>query len=268
MISISELYIYPVKSLAGIQLTESKLTPFGFEHDRRWMIVDSDGKFISQREMAKMACIKTNIINDHLVLTHDDSEIKVPIVDSQSKQLKVTVWKDSFDAKHVSQEVDDWLTEILAKKCQLVYMQEDVKRQIDLDFAPSGHNVSFADAFPILVISQASLDDLNSRLDNHVDINRFRANMIVSGVSPFAEDDWASISINGIGYQAIKKCSRCIMPSINQETGRQDNVKMLAVLNGYRRIDNKIKFGQNLIYKNIETINLQSISCGDEIILK
>jgi len=92
--------------------------------------------------------------------------------------------------------------------------------------------------------------------------------MIVSGVSPFAEDDWSDISINGIEYHAAKKCSRCIMPSINQETGRQDNVKMLAVLNGYRKIDNKIKFGQNLIYKNIETINLQSISCGDEIILK
>lgn len=268
MIKLSELYIYPVKSLAGIKLNTSKLTPFGLEHDRRWMIVDKEGKFLSQREVAKMATIQTAIVEGKLILAYKQSEITVPTVNNQSQQIRVTVWKDTFMASHVSKEVDDWLSEILDQTCQLVYMHKEVKRQVDLDFAPKGQNVSFADGFPILVISQASLDDLNSRLDKPVNINRFRANIIVTGTEAFAEDNWHNLSINTIDYQAVKTCSRCIMPSINQQTGHQDKVKMLATLNSYRKVDNKIKFGQNLIYKNVEIINQQSISCGDEIKLK
>jgi uncharacterized protein YcbX len=268
MISLSELYIYPVKSLAGIKLKSSKLTPFGLEHDRRWMIVDKDGKFLSQREVAKMATMQTTIVEGKLILSYKQSKIKVPAVNHQSKQILVTVWKDTFEAAHVSTEVDEWLTDILGQTCQLVYMHKEVKRQVDLGFAPKGQNVSFADGFPILVISQASLDDLNSRLDEPVNINRFRANFIVTGTDEFAEDNWHELSINKIEYQAVKTCSRCIIPSINQQTGVQDKVNMLATLNRYRKIDNKIKFGQNLIYKNVDLINQQSISCGDEIILK
>lgn len=268
MINISELYIYPVKSLAGIKLTTSKLTPFGLEYDRRWMIVDNNGKFLSQRELAKMATIQTSIVEGKLNLTYKQSSVEIPAVNNQSKQIMVNVWKDTFEAVHVSEEVDVWLTKILGQTCQLVYMNKEVKRQVDLDFAPKGQHVSFADAFPILVISQTSLDDLNSRLDTPVNINRFRANIIVAGTKAFAEDNWNHLSINALEYRAVKKCSRCIMPSINQQTGQQDRVKMLATLNSYRKIDKKIKFGQNLIYKNAEITNQQSISCGDEINLK
>jgi uncharacterized protein YcbX len=268
MIKLSELYIYPVKSLAGIKLNTSKLTQFGLEYDRRWMVVDKQGKFISQREVAKMATIQTAIVEGQLILSYEQLKIKVPAVNSQSQQVSVSVWKDTFMASHVSKDVDDWLTGVLGQTCQLVYMQKEVKRQVDLDFAPKGQNVSFADAFPLLVISQASLDNLNSRLDEPVNINRFRANIIVTGTKAFAEDDWINLSINTLDYKAVKLCSRCIMPSINQQTGQQDKVKMLATLNNFRKIDGKIKFGQNLIYKNVEFINQQSISCGDEIKLK
>lgn len=268
MIKISELYIYPVKSLAGIKLTESSLSPFGLQYDRRWMIVDSQGQFLSQREVAKMATINTAMSSDQLKLTHGDSTINVPQITQNSIEIKVTVWKDTFFASHVSHEVDQWLSRILEMDCQLVFMRDNVQRQIDEGFAPKGQNVSFADAYPILVISQASLDDLNHRLDSPVNINRFRANVIVSGTHAFAEDDWQNLSINDIDYQAVKTCSRCIMPSINQSTGKQDNVKMLAVLNRYRKVDKKIKFGQNLIFKNVKNLNDQIISCGDEIKLK
>ena len=268
MINLSALYIYPVKSLAGIKLTTSKLTPFGLEYDRRWLIIDKNGRFLSQREVAKMATIKTAILDEQLILTHEKSQIKIPAVNNQSRQIKVSVWNDTFNANHVSKEVDEWLTGVLGQSCQLVYMNKGVKRQVDLDFAPKGQYVSFADAFPFLVISQASIDDLNSRLDEPVNINRFRANIIVTGTEAFAEDNWHNLSINTIDYQAVKTCSRCIIPSINQQTGQQDKVKMLATLNSYRKVDKKIKFGQNLIYKNVEIINQQSISCGDEVKLK
>jgi len=265
MIKISEIYIYPVKSLAGIKFQTAQLSKFGLQHDRRWMIVDCNGKFISQREMAKMATIKTAINNGQLFLSYDDKEHKVPLTNTQSKQLTVTVWKDTFKASHICSDVDQWLSVILDKSCRLVYMHEQVRRQIDSNYATTNQFVSFADAFPLLVISQASLDDLNKRLEVPVNINRFRPNIVVSGTSAFAEDQWQNLSINEIEYKAVKKCSRCIIPSINQHTGLQDQVKMLAILNSYRKEDKKIKFGQNLIYKNADIIENQTISSGDEM---
>ena len=265
MIKISELYIYPVKSLGGIKLNTSQLSLFGLKHDRRWMIVDKNGIFISQRESHKMATINTAIKENQLVLSYNDSEIIVPSVDDGRDKILVSIWSDTFKATHVSTQVDKWLSDILEQDCQLVYMNDTVQRQVDIDFAPKGQNVSFADAYPILVVSQASIDDLNARLDAPVNINRFRANIIVSGANAHAEDNWQDLSINSLEYKAVKLCSRCIMPSINQETGEQDQVKMLAVLNRYRKIDKKIKFGQNIIYKNVDIINQQTISCGDEI---
>ena len=263
MIKISELYIYPVKSLAGIKLKTSKLSPFGLQHDRRWMIVDDRGHCITQREIPKMATIKTSIVNSQLTLSHIDTCIDVP--EASLEQINVTVWKDIFKANKISSKVDLWLSKILNHTCHLVYMPKQAQRQIDPDFAKLKQYVSFADAFPLLVISQASLDDLNQKLETAVNINRFRPNIVVTGTDAFAEDNWLNLSINDIEFLAVKKCSRCIIPSINQQSGIKDKTKMLAVLNKYRKIDSKIKFGQNLIYKQANNINRQIISCGDEI---
>jgi uncharacterized protein YcbX len=267
MIKISELYIYPVKSLAGIKVNSTKLTQLGFNNDRRWMIIDKNDKFMSQREFAHMATIKTAFKNNQLVLSHQDSQMIVPD-SNHNKKIRVTIWKDSIPASHVSEDVDIWLSNILNTHCRLVYMENDDNRQIDKDFAPLNHFVSFADGYPILVISQASMDDLNDRLPIPVDINRFRPNMVVTGTSAFAEDQWQELSINNIDLKAVKTCARCIMPSINQESGKQDQLNMLATLNKFRKIDNKIKFGQNLIYKDVNQINNHIISCGDLVNLR
>lgn len=268
MIQVSEIYIYPVKSLAGIAVKQIELSPLGLQNDRRWMIVDSNGQFMTQREHSKMATIKTAIKEQQLILSHGNDSLVVPTCDKNANQIIVTVWKDVFKAALVSEQVDQWLSKILQQPCHLVYMSEKVNRQVDLDYASRGQNVSFADGFPILVISQASLDDLNTKLSNPVKINRFRPNIVVTGTHAFAEDDWQDLSIHNIDFKAVKKCSRCIMPSINQQTGVQDQLKMLATLNTYRKQDNKIKFGQNLIYKDVNIINGQTISCADEVILK
>ena len=268
MIKISELYIYPVKSLAGISLQQTELTALGFKYDRRWMIVDVNGRFMTQREIFKMATIKTAIKDNQLVLSHAEDSIVVPQCDDMDKKIQVIVWNDTLNALLVSSKVDDWLSHILAQPCHLVYMSDQVKRQVDTGFAPRGQHVSFADAYPILVISQASINDLNEKLPEAININRFRPNLVVSGTPAFGEDDWSDLSINNIEFKAVKKCSRCIMPSVNQQTGIQDQVKMLATLNTYRKQDKKIKFGQNLIYKDVNLINGQTISCADEVILK
>ena len=229
MIQVCELYTFPVKSLAGIKLTHTKLSKFGLQFDRRWMIVDVKGKFISQREIPQMVTIKTAIENEQLILSHENSNICIPSITSTNKKIVVTVWQDTCNAIHVCRKVDQWLSKILKVQCQLVYMPDNAQRQIDINYAAVNQYVSFADAFPILIISQASLDDLNSRLETPVNISRFRANIIVSGTAAFAEDDWHDISINGIEFKAVKKCSRCIMPSINQQTGIKDKTTMLAV---------------------------------------
>ncbi len=268
MISISALYIYPVKSLAGIKLEKVELSEFGLLNDRRWLIVDDKGLFMSQRTTPKMATIKTSLKDGNLLLSHQDKEIKVPKATSKNKFMQVTVWNDSLNAQMLSGEVDDWLSEILDQRCHLVYMPESAERQIDKNFAQDKQYVSFADGFPLLLISQASIDDLNQKLETPVNINRFRPNIVVDGIDAFAEDSWKDFSINQIDYHMAKPCSRCIMPSINQANGIQDNVKLLSVLNKYRKFDKKIKFGVNILYKDSSKVNNQYITVGDAINLK
>jgi len=269
MIKISELYIYPVKSLAGIQLSSATLSPFGLLHDRRWVIVDENGLFLSQRTKAKMATIATKLDKQgHLTLTYNNTSIEVPKSRESTKKINVSIWNDHLLAQHTSTKVDEWLSAILEQKCHLVYMPQNAERQIDPDFAKANQFVSFADAFPFLAISQASLDNLNQRLKAAININRFRPNIVVDGCQAFAEDHWQEFAINHVEFISAKPCSRCIMPSINQETGQQDQKHMLAVLNRYRQFDKKIKFGQNILYKNSAKSNNQKISIGDEIKLK
>ncbi len=265
MINIAELYIFPVKSLAGIAVNSAELSRFGLKNDRRWMIVDDKGRFLSQREMAKMATIKAALDDGQLSLSYEGQSITVPKVDKHAQSIEVSIWKDTLIAQHVDHSVDKWLSDVLDVSCRLVYMNREAKRQVDTDYAKIGQYVSFADGFPMLVISQASINDLNKRLDTPVNINRFRPNLVVTGTQAFAEDNWQALSINGTELLAVKKCSRCIVPSINQQTGQKDQVKMLAVLNSYRKENNKVMFGQNLVYKSVEKALGHTISCGDEI---
>jgi len=268
MIEITELYIYPVKSLAGINLKKSELSKLGLQNDRRWLIVDKNGLFMSQRTTAKMATIKTKIYDNQLTLSYNGEDILIPNTSKQNPNISVTVWKDSLDAQHVSDKVDKWLTNILDQPCHLVYMPKNSQRQIDTNFAQDKQYVSFADAFPLLLVSQASIDDLNNRLEKPANINRFRPNIVVDGIKAFEEDSWKEFSINSIDYLVAKPCSRCLMPSINQQTGKQDNIKLLSVLNKYRKFGRKIKFGVNILYKDPAKVNNHYIRVGDTINLK
>jgi len=267
MIKIEKLYIYPVKSLAGIEVNASKLTGFGLEHDRRCVIIDEDNNFLSQRSLPEMATIKTSFKKDQLVLTHEDSSITVPSFYEYGSIKSVKIWNDKAQAKHLSLSVDKWLSTILKQKCHLVYMQETVRRQVDTNFAPIGQLVSFADAFPILITSLASHQELNKRLNDDISINRFRPNIVISGVKPFGEDDLGEFTINNIHFKAVKKCSRCIMPTINQKTGAKDKAKILSELNKFRKIDGKVMFGQNIIFNFLDLYHNDKLSCGDEILL-
>ena len=246
MITLSELAIYPIKSTAQIQLNKANIGPFGLEMDRRWMLVDENGVMLTQREHAKMCLIQCVLANDGLSVNAanmPDLEIPAP---APSSMVKATVWEDTCNAYDCGDKAASWFSECLNTTTRLVYFPEDERRQVDLTYAKQGDITAFSDGFPYLLISQASLDDLNSRLDTAVEMKRFRPNIVITGTEAFAEDTWKKIRIGDTTFDIVKPCSRCVIPTIDLETGEK-GVEPIKTLAGYRMRDSKIYFGQNII---------------------
>lgn len=263
---ISQLFIYPIKSVGGISVDSSPVTSTGLLHDRRWMLVDQHGRFISQRENSILALLRIQIRSSTLVVFHKDhptTSIEIPIFDpaevNSLPRLGVIIWNDLCNAIVYPQPYSDWFTRVLETPCQLVYMDDTVRREVDKTYAFRNEINSFSDGFPLLMIGQSSLDDLNARLPYPIPINRFRPNLVFEGGYPFQEDDMPIFEINGLEYQAVKPCARCIIPTIDQETGikYEEPTKTLA---SYRLKDKKVLFGQNVLVSSIGTI-----SVGNEI---
>ncbi|WP_020527826.1 MOSC domain-containing protein [Flexithrix dorotheae] len=249
-IQLTEINIYPVKSLAGISIKESILEDTGLQYDRRWMLVDENGRFLSQRKHPKMALAKTRIISDQLIISVKDfGELNIDKKLQTGEKTTVEVWDDHCEAVFLSDQYDQWFSEFLDFKCRLVYMPNDSNRIVDTRYNPDGKIVSFADGYPNLLISEASLADLNTRLDSPVPMNRFRPNLVVNGTLPYAEDSWDKIKIGEIDFTVAKPCARCVLTTIDQENG-QKGKEPLKTLSSYRKKDKKIYFGQNLLHAN------------------
>lgn len=258
MISVSELTIYPLKSAAGLALQKSELDRFGLSGDRRWLITNERGYFITQREESRLALLQTRL-SGGLSLEFGGDVLHVPIPDELAPERRVQVWEDQVRALDAGNDAATWLGEKLGRQCRLVYMGDDAIRRVDGLYASAGETVSFADGFPVLLISQASLDDLNARLRHPVPMNRFRPNIVVSGCEAFAEDGWRVLRIGDVEMTVAKPCSRCVMPSIDQTTAERDP-EINRVLAAYRRREGKIYFGQNLLYTGGG-----SVSLGDSV---
>ncbi len=266
VVEVSQLTIYPVKSAKGIGLKELQLGAVGPEYDRRWMVVDADGRFITQRQYPQMCLISTQLgddlgldgqSNDILTLSADSMEALTISPDEHRNAAlrEVVVWNDTVRAEDCGDQAADWLTRFLGTECRLVFMPDDSRRPVNKLYAHNDELVSFADGFPLLLISEASLQDLNTRLSSTVAMNRFRPNIVVSGCDAFAEDDWKKIRIGDIELSVAKACSRCVMPSINQETGKKHR-EINRVLASYRRRDGAIFFGQNLLFDRQGLVSL------------
>lgn len=258
---LSEINIYPVKSLGGISLTEAEVTDRGLKYDRRWMLVDHDGNFITQRVFPQMSLIKVELGKDFLNFVHktnSDFNFAVPLNNFNKEKVEVVVWDDKVNAEYVGNEADDWFSDVLKIKCRLVHMPDESKRFVDKKYALENEVVSFADAYPFLMIGQESLNDLNSRLKEKVKMNRFRPNLVFSGGEAFDEDKIKSFKIGGITFYPVKPCSRCVVTTIEQETGIKEK-EPLATLASYRTQNNKVMFGQNLIHRRTGVIKT-----GDE----
>lgn len=254
MLELSEIWIYPIKSLGGISLQQSNVTHRGLEHDRRWMLVDDDGVFLSQRTTPELALFQTEIEGDFLIISHKESpnnKIKAPLnpaLQEDRENIKTVLWEDSIDAYEVDEKISDWFSVILKCSVRLVYMPNESHRKVDPDYAITSADISsFSDGFPFLIIGQSSLDDLNSRLKESVPMKRFRPNFVFTGGAAYEEEIWSEFTIGNFPFYGVKPCGRCVMVTVDPEKGSIAGKEPLATLSKYKRVGNNVIFGQNLI---------------------
>jgi uncharacterized protein len=244
--AVSALYIYPIKSCRGIQVIEWRVAERGFVADRRWMIVDATGRFVTQREQAQLALVQTRIAGDELQLAAPRlPSLSLPLRHEAGEPCTVTVWRDEVLGS-LHPEGSAWFSAYLGAPHSLVYMPDSHQRQVNPERARLGDIVSFADGYPFLLISEASLTDLNSRLDAPITMQRFRPNIVISDSEPFAEDSYQHVRIGQISFRGAKRCERCVITTVDPETGESGR-EPLRTLAGYRKADRKIWFGMNLI---------------------
>ncbi|KAG0076245.1 hypothetical protein BGZ93_002827 [Podila epicladia] len=243
---ISKIYIYPIKSCKAIEVTESQLSKYGLANDRVFLIIDpANNKFRTMRELPSMTLIEPKIVGDQLEITAAGKSVKVPLNPNHAnlETREVTVWKDTLKAADMGDEVAQLITDYLGVPCRLVHKANDDVRAVvehapgvaELGFQPE---TAFADNFPILCLSEESVKDINTHLENPVTALNFRPNLVVSGVSqPFEEDTWCTVDIAGITYYFTCRCTRCDMPNVDPVTGVKDKLQPQKTLQKVRRVD-------------------------------
>lgn len=269
-IEISQLWIYPIKSLPGISLPEVALTRKGFAHDRYWMLVDTQNQFISQRQFPVLSQIRLSLDNQQIQLRYSGStDLQIPLELPQGTPIQVSIWQDKCDAWHYHQDADQWFSRIIGQPCKLVFMPPQSQRVVDPNYAKHQELTTFTDGFPLLLISQASLDDLNTRLHAPISMRRFRPNIVVTGCAPYAEDEWQFFDRGNLRFRVVKPCSRCIIPTIDPDTGEKSSLEPLATLSTYRKQGNKVYFGQNLLFDTTKVAQKpEFLSVHDQILPK
>jgi uncharacterized protein YcbX len=260
-LTLSTLTRYPLKSARGESLQQLSTDHFGLAGDRRWMLVDEEGKFLSQRQLPQLCLLdaRSGAGDGELLLSWHGQSTAVPRPAADAEVLEVTIWSDRVHARLAAAQAGAWLSDRLGQAVRLVYLPDSARRAADPDFAPHGDLVSFADGFPLLVIGQSSLEDLNRRLPSPVPMDRFRPNLVIKGAKPFEEDRWRRLRVGDATLSLVKPCSRCVVPSIDQGTAERDPA-INRVLAAYRRRDGVIYFGVNALVP--PGVLLQ---CGDPV---
>jgi uncharacterized protein YcbX len=262
MYNLSEINIYPIKSLGGISLKESLIENKGLQYDRRWMLIDEEGIFITQRKHFELSLLQVSIGDGKLTVSHkiDVSQTISFFLDEHTgENIIVQIWDDISNGLEVSILVSEWFSAFMKMKVRLVVMPLAEKRAVDQRYALNAEVVSFADSYPCLIISQASLDGLNVKLEEPILMDRFRPNFVFTGGTPHIEDTFSTFYLGDILFSAVKPCVRCVLTTVNQQTGVRGQ-EPLRTLAGYRNFGKKILFGQNLVHEG------SGIICvGDEL---
>jgi uncharacterized protein YcbX len=260
---VSALYIYPIKSCGGIAVTSARIESRGLGFDRRYMLVDHNGRFLTQRQLPAMALLRTTIDGDALHVAQPGGEVlHLPLEPSFRNVAQVKVWRSELEATTADEPVNRWFSEYLERPVRLVYMAEHQHRRVSSRRATrSGDEVSFADGAPILLIGEGSLAALNARLRTPVSMRRFRPNIVVDASEAFIEDTWRKIGIGGTELEVAWACARCTMTTVNPESGIADaNGEPLRTLREFRRDGANVIFGRNVL-----TRGAGRISVGDAL---
>ena len=252
---LSEINIYPIKSLGGISLNETRIARGGLELDRRRMLVDENNNFLTQRDFPKMATLIPEVLPGGLQISNGAEKLLVPSAPHSTKIETVKIWTARVRAQVYEDSVNEFFGAALQTKCRLVLMPAETQRRVSSFYAVhKDDSVSFADAYPFLLIGENSLADLNAKLEKQIPMNRFRPNFVVADSESFAEDGWQKMKIGENIFHLVKPCARCVMTTIEQSNGEKQGLEPLKTLSNYRipkrSVKKKILFGQNLIAEN------------------
>lgn len=255
--TLNAIYIYPIKSANAIRLTLSNVEEKGLQFDRRYMLINEEGKFITGRTNPELTQISVELLSTGLVIRAPKMKKLTILRDNFSRySIASILWSSAIDAQHCHVECDAWFCSFLNQKCQLVHCDESTIRFVE----NKNTQVSFADGYPLLLINQRSIDQLNSRLKIPVSVLRFRPNIVINGDYPFVEDSWQKIKIGEVEFEVSKPCSRCSFINVDPKTGLVLNNEPLQTLAKFRFYEGNVDFGQNLI-----ALNSGVIKEGDEI---
>lgn len=251
VLHLDQIWIYPIKSLGGMSVPSATVMEKGLKNDRRWMLVDEHHRFLTQREYPQMALFQVSLNHQRLHILHrkNGASIEFGASPATGAELKAAIWNDEVTTLEPLPAVSAWFADQLNMNCKLVHFPESNPRPVDADYATNHEHVSLADAYPFLVIGQASLDDLNTRLSSPVPMQRFRPNFVFTGGKPYEEDQWRDFLIGEINFTGVKNCARCTLTTVDTETG-QKGKEPLATLSKYRSQGNKILFGQNAVARS------------------
>jgi len=255
---VTALHRYPVKSLQGEAVETVTVEPHGLAGDRRWMVVDGDGRFVTRRERSRMATVAAFPAEGGIVLRHDGRQLYVPVPGAEAPQVETIVWRDHVPARIASTEAAELLSAALGADMRLVYMANATVRPVDARYGAEDDRVSFADGFPVLLTSEASLSALNGALTAPVSMRRFRPNIVVDGMEAWAEDGWRRVRIGAVTFRIVKPCSRCVIVTQDPDSGvaGEGNEPLASLRRLGRMAKGGIMFGQNLIPDGIGTISV------------
>ncbi len=244
---LSQIFIYPIKSARGVTVSETPVCTSGPLQDRRWMLVDRDGLFLSQRRLPQMALLSPRFDDSDLVV---EAPGMPPLLirrwSGEGDWLPVRLWQDCLRLPHPNSEYSEWFSSFLHYPCRLVHLPSIVTRPVEPPFHSSEWSVSLADGYPLLLLSQASLDGLNQRLRMPVGIERFRPNLVITGAAAHEEDGWRRLRIGDVELAVVKACARCSVVLVHPDTGER-GVEPLQTLARYRRNPHKVFFAQNAL---------------------
>jgi len=250
---VTGLAIYPLKSASQTVVKSSTVRERGFEYDRRWMLVDADGLFVSQRKLPRLAALGVAVDEDALELSLGDESCRVE--QPKSESMRVEVWGDELDALDAGEAASAWLSERFGTRLNLVWMGDESRREVD------STQVSFADGYPYLLTTEASLIAVQQAVQEPVGMERFRPNIVLDGREPFEEHDWAKIRIGEVVFDVAKPCARCVVTTVDQYRGVKTGKEPLASLARINKIDGAACFGENLMARTFGN----TLSVGDEV---